>query len=677
MPPFVKISIAFITGICLFDAISHIELHQILLYTIAISTAIASLITINQKHLSSLFILATLVSLGALSHLNSSSLSDKLDSTFRAFTGNKIRINFTVKNQNFTPFGKKFLIQIKDLNLDSLSCTPQSTYAFLYTDSSIVLNNKNYYQTSVYLKDIKPNVNPYTTNFKKIYRQQNIYFNANAIKGEDFIARPITKENLLPGTRKKFLINVKRSLRENIKNEEAYAIILALTLGDKSVLKKHTKDAFSNTGAIHILAVSGLHVGLIYSIVLSLLYWLPKNPTFKIINLLISVILILSYCYITGMGTSVTRATLMISIYLVGKSFGRFTSVYNIIGLAAFIILFFKPETLQTISFQFSFLALISILLFHKRISNLITIKSKLLDYIWQLIVVSFAAQILVAPLIIYYFNKISLLFWITGIIAVPLAFVILVGTIVFCTVTIFKISFLTTTCSYVLELATNFLIASIEKINTLPYCFIDDIMLKKTDVIYLYATIICLTVLLITKQKSLLFTLMLLITLNATSRIFSKNKSWKKKELIVYHLSNSSHVQYLKNGTVYNIIYDHNNPSKHLNTFHKYHFENDVHTITSLDPNASQFYDIHFKLGNNAFVVNPSSYSIENNEEITHIILTKELDFDINHIESGTQLILDGNLDYFYKKNIKQKITHKAIKVHDTSIAGAYQLKL
>lgn len=208
-----------------------------------------------------------------------------------------------------------------------------------------------------------------------------------------------------------------------------YAIISAMTIGDKSALDQDTKEAFSISGASHILAISGLHIGILFQIFILLL----GKGKGSYVRLSSSLMAIWGYAVIIGLPTSVVRAAIMISIYVFCRMLHRDALTINSLSLAYLIILIANPQDLYDISFQMSFLAVLSIVLFYPIFCDFIPKAWKrhsFLQSLWNLAAISLSAQIGTMPVIVYYFGRISCYSLLTNFIAIPYATIVIYGSL-------------------------------------------------------------------------------------------------------------------------------------------------------------------------------------------------------------------------------------------------------
>lgn len=207
---------------------------------------------------------------------------------------------------------------------------------------------------------------------------------------------------------------LKKSLEDNLEGQEL-AIALALILGDKSLLDVETTTSFTNTGAMHVLAVSGLHIGIIMQILMALFGNFPKLISKRNAVILVVVIMWI-YAIITGLSPSVLRAVFMFTVLAIAQLRGKNYNSINSLFFTAFVLMLVDPFTLFDIGFQLSFLAMLGIFLLYKPIEQLVYIENKWLRKVWQGTAIGFGAQLLTTPLSLYYFHQFPNYFVLTNI---------------------------------------------------------------------------------------------------------------------------------------------------------------------------------------------------------------------------------------------------------------------
>ncbi|MGI6242166.1 MAG: ComEC/Rec2 family competence protein [Prevotella sp.] len=207
--------------------------------------------------------------------------------------------------------------------------------------------------------------------------------------------------------------------------DEQYAVVAAMTLGDKSHLSKALKDRYSIAGASHVLALSGLHLGIIYAFLTLLL---GRWRKWQWLSQAVILTAIWVYVGIVGMPASAIRSATMLSIYALCIVLGRQRASINTLAFAALMMLLVNPLNLWDIGFQMSFTAVAAILIYYPTIFHALPLSNAVARWLWGLTAVSLAAQIGTAPLVAYYFGRFSCYFILTNIIVIPAATMILYG---------------------------------------------------------------------------------------------------------------------------------------------------------------------------------------------------------------------------------------------------------
>jgi competence protein ComEC len=209
-------------------------------------------------------------------------------------------------------------------------------------------------------------------------------------------------------------------------SDDRYAVVAAMALGDRSALTKELKETYSKTGASHVLALSGLHLGIIYA----LLSMLVVGRRWQMITQVATVLSIWAFVFLTGMSASVVRSAIMLTVYALLALGHRQKMSVNTLAFTAIVMLLVTPKALFDVGFQMSFMAVFSILLFvplfYRPFSAEYLMTHRAVSWLWGMVAVSVAAQIGVAPLIAYYFGRFSCYFLLTNFIVIPAATLIL-----------------------------------------------------------------------------------------------------------------------------------------------------------------------------------------------------------------------------------------------------------
>ena len=207
-----------------------------------------------------------------------------------------------------------------------------------------------------------------------------------------------------------------------------YAIVAAMTLGDKTALTHEVRETYNASGASHVLALSGLHLSIIYM----LLTTIVPNRRWRMVSQLVTIVAIWAFALLTGLSPSIVRAAVMLTVYgLLSLGYREKASI-RVLLFTAVLMLLFNPQLIYSVSFQLSFTAVLGILLFRPLLYGLIAPhilqRHTLLKWLWGMLTVSTSAQIGVAPLIAYYFHRLPVWFLLSNFVVVPCAYIILIG---------------------------------------------------------------------------------------------------------------------------------------------------------------------------------------------------------------------------------------------------------
>ncbi len=213
-------------------------------------------------------------------------------------------------------------------------------------------------------------------------------------------------------------------LDSSLDNKKSLAIVSAITLGNRALLDKEIKDEFRQSGIIHILAVSGLHVGIISLITISLLRMAGLRS--GLLKLSISLLVIWSYALISGLSPSVTRAAVMFSFLSTGYYINRPATPLNSVMASAFIIMLAKPSIIFEASFLLSYSAVIFIVCNYRELSEKIRFRGRILSWLWKMMAVSLLAQAGTISFVALFYGEVPLFSVLSSLFAIPLATLIL-----------------------------------------------------------------------------------------------------------------------------------------------------------------------------------------------------------------------------------------------------------
>ena len=268
--------------------------------------------------------------------------------------------------------------------------------------------------------------------------------------------------------------------------DDHLAVLSALTLGDKSSLSDDIRETYSVVGASHLLAISGMHIAVIYSLLAICLYWLPVRWKFThIIRTVIIILCLWLYAFFTGFSPSAVRAVSMFTFLLLARIINHEYLPLNTLFATAFFILLFRPMWLFDIGFQLSFVAVVSMLTVQPLLFNSLNMKHWVARKFWGLITITLAAQLGVAPLVCFYFSRFSTHFILSGLILIAFTTIIIYTTALMLLLT--PIPFLQVFVAGIINHILQWQHQCARWIENLPYASFDNLWFSKFEIVLFY----------------------------------------------------------------------------------------------------------------------------------------------------------------------------------------------
>jgi competence protein ComEC len=350
--------------------------------------------------------------------------------------------------------------------------------------------------------EVDPPFNPAEFNYKHYLAHQNIYHQAFLYPGQYKImmryeGNPIIAYSL------KLRRQLVEKLKQGMKDTSAIAVASTLILGYKADLSNELLQAYSKTGTIHILSVSGGHVAIIYFFLNILFSFLGRYRRGKIIKAILILMLIWGYSLLTGFSPAVCRAAIMISLVIMGTTYSRYINTLNILAASAFFLLLYNPFFIVDVGFQLSYLAVAGMVVLQPLVYSWLILKNKWADKLWAICSVSIAAQLITFPLSAFYFHQFPVYFLISNLfIFIPAEVILCVGIIY---LVLPQMGLVSTGLAWILEKSILLMNKVLTVIEHAPFASIGKIWLTTAEYILLYVAMICLFYFLFNKNKWLL----------------------------------------------------------------------------------------------------------------------------------------------------------------------------
>ncbi len=385
------------------------------------------------------------------------------------------------------------------------------------------------------IQSIRNSGNPGAFDYEQYAAFQQV-FHQVFLKGGDWLLLPGRNANPFRQFVYTARTTVLASLRKTMPPEkDELGLAEALLIGYTNDLDKDLVQAYTNTGVVHIIAISGMHLALIYMMLVWLFDRIPGLRQIKLLQLILILGCLWLFSFMTGGGASILRAAVMFSFISTGKYLSRRSSIYNSLASSAFVLLLYNPYFLWDVGFQLSYLAIVGIILFQRPFYALLQVKNRLLDELWKLASVSLAAQVLTLPICIYYFHQVPVLFLLANIIAVPVSGIILYAEIILLILS--PVPVLGHYAGKITSRMLDIMNGAIRWIDQFTFSVWDRIPASLLSTVLLYAIIITLTAWLFKKERKWFhFALSLILVFVLNNTIFQ----WKvaqQQKLIVYNI--------------------------------------------------------------------------------------------------------------------------------------------
>jgi competence protein ComEC len=532
------------------------------------------------------------------------------------------------------------------------------------------------------LKDPPPPMNPYEFDYANYLKLNGIRKTA-FIRNGDWIYLGYFGEK--PVRRK--ASKVRSHFLDLLKNAgfqgESFAVISAILLGYDDMLEDGLRQDFVNAGAMHILCVSGLHVGVIYLVVNFLLSFLGRQRWQRMLKLVILLSVIWSYAMITGLSPSIRRASVMISMFILGNTFGKGRDSYNTLAASAVMLLVMDPMILFNAGFQLSYAAVLGILTFHQPMYKLFQFKHALADKTWSLFVLSIAAQLGTFPIALHYFHFFPTYFWVTNLVVFPISFLIITGGFLFL---VFSwIPYISAFLGLLLIHAVDLLNFSVGFVENLPGHGIEDVYYPILLVPAAYGLVCLVYRLIYRKQILLLKYSLLLILFIVFYNAWREYRVFNQKRVVVYAVRNHTVIDFINGKQCISIqdtaiIHDKKAFNFHVKNARVSWSISDIEQIhPMLFEDATSAFHLHHFFGDNYLILIdelPLKPMDDRKIGIDFAIITGRkpirLDELLKTFEIRT-IVTDGSVPYWKRNNIQVQAEELAIDIHDISISGAF----
>jgi len=394
------------------------------------------------------------------------------------------------------------------------------------------------------LVPVRNSGNPGSPDYKSILSRRNCWyrFYGDPISGIQNSGMKVN--HLVITARRKSPAGIRNAVSSHWKGGvDEVSLLKAVCLGDRSELTENLTQAYVAAGGMHLLAVSGLHVGLIWWVLQHAFAWMVRISGKEIFRAATIIALLWFYAFVTGFSSSVCRSVTMFTLFTIGRLINQRIHPVNAILVSAFLLIMIYPPKLLDVGFQLSYSAILGIVVFYPTFRNLVKQKNRFFRWIWDAMMVSLAAQIATLPLVIYYFHQVPLYSLVTSLVAIP----ILSGLIVIfvSSVPLLFIGVLTEPLNFLLNGMAQLMNHFMERVASLPGAVISDLHLERFNLALLLGMLLLVMVTLNSRSRISRYLLAATISISLVCNAWFRYSILNSSEVIITHFHNSSLVSF------------------------------------------------------------------------------------------------------------------------------------
>ena len=551
--PFVKMLIPFALGIwcCIFLPWSIAPAMTSVLGTLFFVFAVVSSLVLRSQRFDWLFgtVMAAYLFLGGYALTNLYEAEIQKDYYRNHEEGTRYYVARVYDYPMERPNSIRTVLELEYQFCDSLPSRPVSGKVMAYfpkSDSAFALRYGDLIALPAPIREVNAPKNPGEFDYKAYLARKGITGQI-FLKDEDWLDLQVNNGNPVYAFSYHFRDMLLSSLRRSGLNDNEFGVAAAILLGYDDNLDDEVRKNYVAAGSMHILCVSGLHVGIIYLLANFLLGFLNRKKWQKTLRRLLLLALIWFYALIAGLSPSILRSSLMISFVIFGEMIHRKVFVINSIAASAFILLCLNPNNLFEIGFLLSYAAVVGIVVLQNPIYNLVFLKNRLLDRAWNITAVALAAQIATVPFTLFYFNQFTTYFWLSNLFMTPISFIVVISGMVLLIVS--WIPYVNALVGYLvwgMVYVMNWVVATIED---LPLSIVKGLYVSEFEFAMLLLAFVLLLVAVALRNRKLFIPMLsslLLMMGSVTIRLYSAGN---QRGMLAYSLRNHTAVDFYCDG--------------------------------------------------------------------------------------------------------------------------------
>ena len=432
---------------------------------------------------------------------------------------------------------------------DSLPSCPVSGKVMAYfpkSDSAFALHYGDLIAIPAPIREVTPPLNPEEFDYRAYLERKGITGQVY-LKEEDWFDLQTNDANPIYAFSYHFRDILLASLQRSGLSDNEFGVAAAILLGYDDNLADEVRKNYVAAGSMHILCVSGMHVGIIYLLASFLLGFLNRKKWQKTLKQVLLLALIWFYALIAGLSPSILRASLMISFVIIGEILRRKGFIINSIAASAFILLCINPNNLFEIGFLLSYAAVMGIVVLQRPIYNLLYVKNKLLDKAWQITAVALAAQISTIPFTLFYFHQFTTYFWLSNLFMTPISFIVVISGMVLLLVS--WIPYLNTLVGYLVWGAVYVMNWVVAKIESIPYSIVKGLYVSDFEFALLLVALLLLMLTFVLRKRRMFIAMLAVWLVMMASVAFRLYSADYQQGITVFSLRNHTAVDFVRGG--------------------------------------------------------------------------------------------------------------------------------
>ena len=526
---------------------------------------------------------------------------------------------------------------------------------------------------------VKSPANPGEFDFKRFLTFKNTWHQQFVASEQIKLVHHSTERGLLYYSNKARAWSTEK-IKRYVKGTQEQGIALALVLGVNDGLDNELQNSYAASGSLHVLSVSGLHVGIIYLIILLLLKPIQSLSWSRWLIAVISIVCLWSYAFVTGLSPSVLRAVTMFSFVALARPFGHRTNIYNTLAASVFLLLLYNPYLILSVGFQLSYLAVLGIVYLQKPLYNLWSPESWFWDKVWETTCISIAAQLATFSLGLLYFHQFPVYFLFANLFVIPVSFVVLILGILLLVVS--PIAFIASVMGWMLELSIKFLNLGVFVFEDLPFSLINGVHITTLQCWLLMGFVLSWILFFEFKKFRFVIASMIFVTLFSFFAWQHYFNTVERDQWVVYSVPGHAVMEWIDQGksTIFsdsNLLNDKERVRFHILPNRLLHGVSRVSSNIYPESNKSfPGFSVFYWKGKSVLWIKEAKQKLPDSIKVDYVLVSNRAVRSVKLLAQNVtfgQMILDSSNSTWYSKRMTQEAANEKIPLYSVLEQGAF----